>query len=103
MAGVRRYTPNYDATLDDYVARLREVGLTGSILVQPSFLGTDNSFMLAAMEAVSDAPDLVFKGVVVLDPSEGAPDVDALSEAGVIGIRLNRVGPMGDEPLDLDA
>ncbi len=103
MSGVRRYTPSYNATLADYVKLLRSADLAGSILVQPSFLGTDNSFMLDALDAVAEMPDLTFKGVVVLDPDENLPDLDAMSAAGVIGVRLNRVGPMGDQPLDPDA
>lgn len=39
----RRYAPAYDATIDDYLGMLDRNGMSHGVLVQPSFLGTDNS------------------------------------------------------------
>lgn len=44
LAPVVRHAPDYDATLDTYIAHLAEHGITHAVLVQPSFLGTDNTF-----------------------------------------------------------
>ena len=46
LAEGRRYAPDYDAPVEDYLRRLDENGLSHGVLVQPSFLGTDNGFML---------------------------------------------------------
>src|SRR3954447_5853788 len=43
LADVRRYAPDYDATPQDYLRVLDENGMARGVLVQPSFLGTDNS------------------------------------------------------------
>ena len=47
----RRYTPDYTASLKVYLRLLQQNGLDGGLLVQPSFLGTDNAFLLSALEA----------------------------------------------------
>ena len=51
MLDERRYTPPRDATLKQYLAMLDANDIARGVLVQPSFLGTDNSFMLAALRA----------------------------------------------------
>ncbi len=45
----RRYSPDYDATVQAYLAHLHEHGLSHGVLVQPSFLGTDNRFLFDAL------------------------------------------------------
>jgi predicted TIM-barrel fold metal-dependent hydrolase len=50
LIGARRYTPEYDATLGQYLEHLQTHGLSHGVLVQPSFLGTDNSYLLAALK-----------------------------------------------------
>ena len=42
LAEGRRYAPDYDAPVEDYLRRLDENGLSHGVLVQPSFLGTDS-------------------------------------------------------------
>jgi predicted TIM-barrel fold metal-dependent hydrolase len=51
LASGRRYAPTYEATLDDYRAMLASIGLSHGVLVQPSFLGTDNGFLLSCLDA----------------------------------------------------
>jgi predicted TIM-barrel fold metal-dependent hydrolase len=84
----RRYTLEYDATLADYLKQLDSHGLTHGVLVQPSFLGTDNSFMLEALHAHPDR----LRGVAVVAPDASAENLSRLADAGVVGIRLNLVG-----------
>lgn len=63
LASGRRYSPDYDATVQAYLANLSEHGLSHGVLVQPSFLGTDNRFLL---DALAQAPDRL-RGVAVVD------------------------------------
>src|SRR5438876_523740 len=49
LAATRRYAPDYDATLAEYLNHLGAHGLSHGVLVQPSFLGTDNSYLLPAL------------------------------------------------------
>ncbi|CAB3638701.1 amidohydrolase family protein [Achromobacter pestifer] len=88
LANSRRHTPDYDATLDDYLALLDTHGLSHGVLVQPSFLGTDNSHMLSALRA---APHRL-RGVAVVAPGIRNADLQTLADAGVVGIRLNLIG-----------
>ena len=52
LAPVHRHAPDYDALLADYLALLDAHAVSHAVLVQPSFLGTDNSFLLDAVRAV---------------------------------------------------
>ena len=88
LADVRRYAPDYDATLTDYLATLDASGLTHGVLVQPSFLGTDNSFMIDGLQAARDR----LRGIVMIDPAATKEELVALDRAGVVGLRLNLVG-----------
>jgi predicted TIM-barrel fold metal-dependent hydrolase len=49
LADTRRYAPDYDVEIEDYLRQLDAHAVTRGVLVQPSFLGTDNSFMLKAL------------------------------------------------------
>lgn len=88
MIAGRRYTPDRDALPGDLAGLLRQHGLDGAILVQPSFLGTDNGFLLETLAI--RAP--IFRGVVMLDPDTSAAEIAELTTRGVIGMRLNLVG-----------
>ena len=69
LAPVRRYVPEYDATYEDYLRHAQPSGVTHAVIVQPSFLGIDNSYM-----------------------SISEDELDALQADGVVGIRLNLDG-----------
>lgn len=84
----RRYTPAYAATIDQLLTHLDACGLDGGLLTQPSFLGTDNSHMLAA---VARAPGRL-RAVVVVDPTITDRELDQLEGQGAVGIRLNLEG-----------
>ena len=45
----RRYTPGYEAPAARYVEVLARAGVRHGVLVQPSFLGTDNACLLAGL------------------------------------------------------
>ncbi|MDB6142163.1 MAG: hypothetical protein JWP80_1207 [Pseudomonas sp.] len=83
-----RYSPDYDARLDAYLAHLHEHGLSHGVLVQPSFLGTDNQYLLSALQK---APEQL-RGVVVVDPEISREALQRMAGQGVVGIRLNLVG-----------
>ncbi|RZT99309.1 putative TIM-barrel fold metal-dependent hydrolase [Advenella incenata] len=88
LAPGRRYAPNYDATLEQYLALLDQHQVAYGVLVQPSFLGTDNSYMLEALH--KSAGRCV--GVAVVDPACHLEELVALRAQRVKGIRLNLFG-----------
>lgn len=91
LAHERRYAPAYDAPLSLYLAQLDRHGISHGVLVQPSFLGTDNRCLV---QAIGQAPHRL-RGIAVIDPETVAAQpgcLDALALAGVVGIRLNRFG-----------
>jgi len=88
MVSNRRYSPHYDALVEQYLAHLDRHGLSHGVLIQPSFLGTDNHFMLDALRRYPQR----LRGVAVVDASISDTQLDELEEAGVVGIRLNLIG-----------
>ncbi|TQJ97586.1 putative TIM-barrel fold metal-dependent hydrolase [Achromobacter sp. SLBN-14] len=88
LADTRRHTPDYDATLAEYLGLLDAHGMRHGVLVQPSFLGTDNSHLVQALRA---APDRL-RGVAVVALDITDTELQDLAGAGVVGIRLNLVG-----------
>ncbi|SCZ19118.1 MULTISPECIES: amidohydrolase [unclassified Pseudomonas] len=88
LAAVRRYTPDYDATLAQYLGHLHAHGLSHGVLVQPSFLGTDNRYLLAALR---QAPQQL-RGVVVVERDVSRAELDDMARLGVAGVRLNLMG-----------
>ncbi|SSW73775.1 4-sulfomuconolactone hydrolase [Achromobacter veterisilvae] len=88
LAQVRRHTPDHDATLAEYLALLDAHGLSHGVLVQPSFLGTDNSYLVQALRAARGR----LRGVAVVAEDIAETALHDLAEAGVAGIRLNLIG-----------
>ncbi|MCP2516828.1 amidohydrolase family protein [Achromobacter sp. 77] len=88
LADTRRHTPDYDATLAEYLDLLDAHGMSHGVLVQPSFLGTDNSHLVQALRA---APARL-RGVAVVAQDIAETELQDLAAAGVVGIRLNLVG-----------
>ncbi len=84
----RRYAPDYDAPLDRYAATLDANGIGRAVLVQPSFLGTDNSFLV---DSIATMPQRL-RGIAVVDPGIGDDRLAALLDAGIVGVRLNLIG-----------
>ena len=88
LADTRRYAPDYDVGVEDYLHQLDTHAVARGVLVQPSFLGTDNSFMLDALRRYPDR----LRGIVMVSPDIAAPELQELAAGGVVGIRLNLVG-----------
>ena len=84
VAGAR-YHPGYEATIDSYLRVLDAHDINRAVLVQPSFLGTDNRYLLDALRACPDR----LRGIVVLDPATSASALDDMTALGVIGLRYN--------------
>ena len=87
LAGAR-YRPAYAAPLTTWSSLAATSGIARGVLVQTSFMGTDNH---ALLQTLAQAPDRL-RGIAVLDPASGASQVDALHAQGVRGLRLNLVG-----------
>lgn len=83
-----RYRPAYAARLASWQANWDLVGVTRGVLVQPSFFGTDNSEMLAALAA--DRGRL--RGVAVVDARASKTELDRLAAGGVCAVRMNLKG-----------
>lgn len=85
LPGEQNYPPA-SFTPEEYLALARPAGIDRAVLIQMSFYGFDNSYMLKAMR---DYPG-VFSGVAVVDAR--APDVEAtmreLKRQGVRGFRI---------------
>jgi predicted TIM-barrel fold metal-dependent hydrolase len=95
LARQRRYAPDYDAPLDVYLEQLDAHNVSRGVLVQPSFLGTDCDYLLAALRR---APDRL-RGVAVVEPDCGLEALTTMARAGVVGIRLNLIG-LPDLPIE---
>jgi predicted TIM-barrel fold metal-dependent hydrolase len=85
MAPDARFLPDADAPIERYLALLDAHAIAGAVLVQPSFLGTDNAYLLAA---IAQAPERL-RGVAVVEPTIAIEQINRLEAAGVSGIRLN--------------
>jgi 2-pyrone-4,6-dicarboxylate lactonase len=85
-------TPRYDhpgGSLQQYASVAAALAIERMVIVQPSFYGTDNSFLLEALEKVGSPA----RGVVMLPDTEVAPStLEELHEQGVRGLRLNFFG-----------
>lgn len=97
LVGDRRYAPDYDASIAQYLAMLDANGMARGVLIQPSFLGTDNRYLL---EGLRTAPQRL-RGIAVVAPDIAPAELQALDRQGVVGIRLNLIGkadPAFDSP-----
>ncbi|KAA0695755.1 hypothetical protein DTW90_22555 [Neorhizobium sp. P12A] len=88
LAAARRYAPDYDATPEELRREMRTAGIAKAVIVQPSFLGTDNHYLLDTIVADPQS----FAGIAVIDPASGIDELEALKEAGIVGVRLNCIG-----------
>lgn len=93
LAAARRYAPDFDATPGEYFDLLDTHAHSHGVLVQPSFLGCDNSYLLSVLRQHPQR----LRGVVVLEPTATEAELAALAAQGVVGVRLNLVGlPLPD-------
>ena len=87
-----RYSPNYTATLHDWQNAAQQVGVTHGVLVQTSFTGTDNTYLLKHLRQHPDT----LRGVAVVAHSASYAQLADLHRQGVRGIRLNLAGQSHD-------
>ena len=88
LAERRRYAPDYDALPENLLDLMDRSGVTKAVLVQPSFLGTNNTYLV---DAIKNHPGR-FVGVAVVDVDTHPSKLLALKNAGVKGVRLNCLG-----------
>lgn len=88
MVANRRYTPGYDAPLARYIQVLTDNDVGCGVLVQPSFLGTDNTYLLQCLDRYPNA----LRGVAVVSPDITDEALVDMDERGVVGIRFNTIG-----------
>lgn len=82
-------------TPEELLAHCRPLGVDRIVLVQMSFYGADNRYMLDTMSRYPG----VFGGIAVIDPAGPAveAEMDRLGELGVRGFRLQPAGqPAGE-------
>lgn len=97
------------AETGDYLALAQSLGLGRAVVVQPSFYGTDNRCTLAAMAELNGA-GVAARGVAVIDPrAVSDAELATLHDAGVRGVRLNKLSirragglPLEDELSEVD-
>jgi predicted TIM-barrel fold metal-dependent hydrolase len=87
-AGCVRYVPDHAAPLPDWLSLQQKNGICGGVIVQVSFLGTDNSQMLQALSGLNRER---FAGIAVTEPDIPEAALAALAEGGVKGVRWNLV------------
>ncbi|HUG23485.1 amidohydrolase family protein [Piscinibacter sp.] len=83
-----RYAPGYGAPLEQWRRGAQSHGVTRGVLVQPSFLGSDNSFLLEMLRTAAGR----LLGVAVVAPDIERAELEAMHGLGVRGVRLNLVG-----------
>jgi predicted TIM-barrel fold metal-dependent hydrolase len=83
-----RYQPAYDALIEQLQVQWREHGITRGVMVQPSFLGTDNTYLLQICEQFAQ----ILRGVVVVSSDISEPELERMHRQGVRGIRFNWLG-----------
>ncbi|WP_419307660.1 amidohydrolase family protein [Chromohalobacter israelensis] len=83
-----RHRPHYEAPLETYLDLLDRFGIAKGVLVQPSFLGTHNDYL---MDCLRRYPDRL-KGVAVVDPQVADATLDEMTTLGIRGTRLNWIG-----------
>ena len=84
LVGNRTYTP-VDADLASYRRMMKTLGLSRSVVVQPSVYGTDNR---ATLDAVSEGGS-DFRAVVVVDEDVSIAQLNQYHAKGARGVRVN--------------
>tara|TARA_R110002124_G_scaffold283258_2_gene459106 strand:+ start:3622 stop:4398 length:777 start_codon:yes stop_codon:yes gene_type:complete len=96
--GGARYVPAAPAPLADWLGHQAAHGIRGGVIVQVSFLGTDNSQMCDALSRLKTSR---FAGVAVVPLEVNDAELDRLVRSGIRGVRWNLV--RGAEVPDLSS
>ena len=84
----RRYTPDYDAYPEQYLATLDANQIARGVIIPISILGTNNDYTVQSIAMSAGR----LKGLAVVDPGIAFDKLEALDRAGIVGIRLNLIG-----------
>jgi predicted TIM-barrel fold metal-dependent hydrolase len=84
MSPARTYTPEAASVLE-YVALARKLGIERTVFVQPTVYGADNTCVLAAVSEVGSHA----RGVAVIDDKTADAEIDRLERNGIRGLRIN--------------
>ncbi len=76
-----------NATVDDYRALQRRIGIERNVVVGAAAYGTDNRCLLDALSAFGEQA----RGIALVDTSISDAELQRMSDAGVRGIRVNLV------------
>jgi predicted TIM-barrel fold metal-dependent hydrolase len=88
-----------DASVKDHLQLRRRLGLTRSVIVQPSLYGADNRLLMSALAELGQS----CRGVIAVAPQTSAEELRSLHEAGVRGARINLQFPAPGVVNDLQA
>ena len=83
-----RYRPAGEAPVEAWLALQDAAGVSHGVLVQPSFFGTDNSYLLETLRAQPQR----LRATAVVDPGIPLATLRQWDTLGVRGIRLNTIG-----------
>ncbi len=75
-----------EALLSEYRLLQQRLGMSRSVVVQPSHYGTDNSLVLASMKALGPKKA---RGIAVVAPSISDAELKQMQRAGMRGMRFN--------------
>ena len=84
----KRSHPSQPGTLAHYREIQKRLGLTRTVIVQPSGYGTDNTCTLEAMGKLGDTA----RGVAIVDPAAPDSEIERLTRLGIRGIRYHMRG-----------
>jgi predicted TIM-barrel fold metal-dependent hydrolase len=85
LAADRAYAPPAAVTIEDALVMQVRHGVDRAVMIQPSFLGTDNGYIL---ECLRSHPNRL-RATVVVDPDIPVVELEAMDKLGVVGFRLN--------------
>jgi predicted TIM-barrel fold metal-dependent hydrolase len=96
MVEGRAYTPP-QSTVAGLQALHKQLGISRTVLIQPSFYGTDNRAMLEALTTLGKTA----RGIAVLAPDVSDSELKRLDGLGVRGIRVNIESGGSRDPRDV--
>jgi D-galactarolactone isomerase len=80
--------PGQLATLAHYREIRTRLGLTRTVIVQPSGYGFDNACTLGAMASLGDSA----RGIAIVDPAAPDTEIERLTKLGIRGVRYHMRG-----------
>lgn len=85
LSADRTYAPPAATTIEDALVMQVRHGVEHGVMIQPSFLGTDNGYIL---ECLRSHPNRL-RATVVVDPEIPESALEEMDRLGVVGFRLN--------------